>query len=192
MRTEKGQPGYVKARKQKYLLGAVVEFAIVIAIFVTGYIQTGSRLNLLTVVAVVGCLPAAKMRGCNLSQWHLTRVSKKTKYQELEEKAPLILKAYDMIITSSQKIMPLDAVVVSGHIVCGYASNPKTDETALARHIKDILKDNHYDKMTVKIFHDYTAFLARAEGMNNMAEVEQKESLRREKKIRKIILNISM
>ena len=37
MRTEKGQPGYVKARKQKYLLGAVVEFAIVIAIFVTGY-----------------------------------------------------------------------------------------------------------------------------------------------------------
>ena len=54
MRTEKGQPGYVKARKQKYLLGAVVEFAIVIAIFVTGYIQTGSRLNLLTVVAVVG------------------------------------------------------------------------------------------------------------------------------------------
>ncbi len=54
------------------------------------------------------------------------------------------------------------------------------------------MKDNHYDKMTVKIFHDYTAFLARAEGMNNMAEVEQKESLRREKKIRKIILNISM
>jgi len=42
MRTEKGQPGYVKARKQKYLLGAVVEFAIVIAIFVTGYIQTES------------------------------------------------------------------------------------------------------------------------------------------------------
>ena len=61
MRTEKGQPGYVKARKQKYLLGAVVEFAIVIAIFITGYIQTRSRLNLLTVVAVVGCLPAAKM-----------------------------------------------------------------------------------------------------------------------------------
>ena len=47
---------------------------------------------------------------------------------------------------------------------------------------KTFLKDNHYDKMTVKIFHDYTAFLARAEGMNNMAEVEQKESLRREKK----------
>ena len=191
MRTEKGQPGYVKARKQKYLLGAVVEFAIVIAIFVTGYIQTGSRLNLLTVVAVVGCLPAAKMLVEFITMAPYKSIEE-AKYQELEEKAPLILKAYDMIITSSQKVMPLDAVVVSGHIVCGYASNPKTDEEALARHIKDILKDNHYDKMTVKIFHDYTAFLSRAEGMNNMAAVEQKESLRREKKIRKIILNISM
>ena len=174
MRTEKGQPGYVKARKQKYLLGAVVEFAIVIAIFVTGYIQTGSRLNLLTVVAVVGCLPAAKMLVEFITMAPYKSIEE-AKYQELEE-----------------KVKPLDAVVVSGHIVCGYASNPKTDEAALARHIKDILKDNHYDKMTVKIFHDYTAFLSRAEGMNNMAAVEQKESLRREKKIRKIILNISM
>ncbi len=76
MRTEKGQPGYVKARKQKYLLVAVVEFAIVIAIFVTGYIQTGSRLNLLTVVAVVGCLPAAKML-VEFIKWHRIRVLKK-------------------------------------------------------------------------------------------------------------------
>ena len=99
MRTEKGQPGYVKARKQKYLLGAVVEFAIVIAIFVTGYIQTGSRLNLLTVVAVVGCLPAAKMLVEFITMAPYKSIEE-AKYQELEEKAPLILKAYDMIITS--------------------------------------------------------------------------------------------
>ena len=103
MRTEKGQPGYVKARKQKYLLGAVVEFAIVIAIFVTGYIQTGSRLNLLTVVAVVGCLPAAKMLVEFITMAPYKSIEE-AKYQELEEKAPLILKAYDMIITSSQRL----------------------------------------------------------------------------------------
>ena len=88
MRTEKGQPGYVKARKQKYLLGAVVEFAIVIAIFVTGYIQTGSRLNLLTVVAVVGCLPAAKMLVEFITMAPYKSIEE-AKYQELEEKAPL-------------------------------------------------------------------------------------------------------
>ena len=191
MKTEKGKPGYVKARKRKYLLGAIAEFAIVIAIFITGYMQTGSRLNLLTVVAVVGCLPAAKMLVEFITMAPYKSIDD-AKYQELEEKAPLILKAYDMVITSSQKVMPLDAVAVSGHVVCGYASNPKTDETTLASHIKEILQNNHYDKMTVKIFHDYTAFLSRAEGMNNIAAVEQKESLRREKKILRIILNISM
>lgn len=63
MKTEKGQKGYLKARKQKYLIASVVEFAVVTAVFVTGYIQTGSRLNLLTVVAVVGCLPGSKDAG---------------------------------------------------------------------------------------------------------------------------------
>lgn len=191
MKTEKGQKGYLKARKQKYLIAAIAEFAVVIAIFITGYMQTGSRLNLLTIVAVVGCLPAAKMLVEFITMAPHKGISEE-KYQELEEHAPLILRAYDMIITSSQKVMPLDAVVVSGHVVCGYASNPRTDETALADHIKEILKNNHYDKMTIKIFHDYKAFLSRAEGMNNIAAVDKNESMRREKAILKIILNISM
>ena len=58
---EKGQPGYIKWRKEKYLIGTIAEFAVVIALVVLGYVQTKTKLNLLTVVAVVGCLPASKM-----------------------------------------------------------------------------------------------------------------------------------
>lgn len=54
MTIEKGQPGYIKARKMKYLIFAIVEFAIVAALVILGYVQTGSKMNLLTVVAVVG------------------------------------------------------------------------------------------------------------------------------------------
>ena len=61
MKLEKGQPGYIKARKLRYLMLAVAEFAIVAAVFILGYMQTGSRMNLFTVAAAVGCLPAAKM-----------------------------------------------------------------------------------------------------------------------------------
>ena len=61
MKIEKGQPGYIKARKMRYLLYAVVEFAMVAAVFILGYVQTKSRLNLFTVLAIIGCLPAAKM-----------------------------------------------------------------------------------------------------------------------------------
>ena len=61
MKIEKGNPGYIKAQKRKYLIWTLAEFAIVIAVFVFGYIQTGTKKNLFTVVAAVGCLPAAKM-----------------------------------------------------------------------------------------------------------------------------------
>ena len=191
MKIEKGQPGYIKARKVRYLMLAIAEFAIVTAVYVLGYMQTGTKANLFTVVAVVGCLPAAKM----LVEF-ITMAPHKSidvdKYQEIETKADLVIRGYDMVITSSEKVMPLDAVGISGHVVCGYTSSPKTDETALARHIKNILQENHFEKMTVKIFHDYSAFLARAEGMNNIAAVEKTGTRKREKEIRKIILNISM
>ena len=61
MRIEKGQPGYLKAQKVKYLIWALGEFVVVVGLVVLGYIQTGSKLNLFTVAAVVCCLPAAKM-----------------------------------------------------------------------------------------------------------------------------------
>ena len=39
MKIEKGQPGYIKAQKTKYLIWALAEFGIVVAILVLGYMQ---------------------------------------------------------------------------------------------------------------------------------------------------------
>lgn len=191
MKIQKGKPGYIKAQKTKLLIWTVAEFAIVIALVVLGYIQTGSRLNLLTVVAVVGCLPAAKM----LVEF-ITMAPHKSidpdKYKEITEKAPLLTKVYDTIITGDDKIMPVDVFVISGHTVFGYTSSEKTDEVKVARYLKEMLHNNRIDKVTVKVLHDYKAFLARAEGMNSIMTVEQPENRKKEKKIRHLILTTSM
>ncbi len=191
MSVEKGQAGYLKVRKIKYLIYAVIEFGIVIALVILGYVQTGSKVNLFTVIAVVGCLPAAKMLVEYIAMAPYKSIFPEV-YQEIEEKAPLLTKAYDMVITSTEKVMPVKVFVISDHVVCGYTDSEKTDEVKCARYIKEMLKNNGYDKMTVKVFHDYTAFLARAEGMNNIAAVEQPESRRRERSIKKLILTLSM
>lgn len=191
MKIEKGQMGYLKALKKKYLLWSLGEFGIVAAVFILGYVQTKTKQNLFTIVAVVGCLPAAKMLVEFITVSPHQGIEKE-KFEEIEEKAPLIMRLYDMLFTSAQKAMPVDALVVSGHVVCGYASNPRTDEAALSEYIKGILKDNRYDKMTVKIFHNYKMFLARAEGLNNMAAVERPENDRNEQKIKKILFSIAM
>lgn len=191
MKIEKGRPGYIRFRKTKYLLWAVIEFAVVIALVVIGIVQSGSHMNLLTVVAVVGCLPAAKMLVEYITMAPYQSIAS-DKCKEIEEKAPLLTRVYDLVITSPEKVMQVDAIVISGHTVCGYTSNEKTDETKVARYIKEMLHNHKYEKVTVKVFHDYVAFLSRAEGMNSIAAIEKPDNRRRERRIRHLLLTTSM
>ena len=84
-KAERGKPGYINSLKKKYLIMSLIEFAVVAAIFAVGYSQTGSRLNLFTVVAILGCLPACK----NLVEFIVVVPHKgiePAKYEEIEEK----------------------------------------------------------------------------------------------------------
>ena len=56
----KGNYGYIKAKRNRVIIRTIIFFAISLAIFVAGYITTGTRKNLFTIVAVLGCLPACK------------------------------------------------------------------------------------------------------------------------------------
>lgn len=191
MKIEKGQPGYVNSQKTKYLIWAVGEFIVVIALVALGYIQTGTKLNLFTIAAVVCCLPAAKML-VEFITMAPHRSIEPERYAQIQEKASLLTKVYDTILTSKDKVMPVDAFVISGHTVCGYTKSPKTDEVKAAKYVKEMLQKNKCEKVTVKIFHDYTAFITRVEGMNNIASVDQPENKKREHKIKNLILSTSI
>lgn len=58
-RIEKGTPGYLDYKKKVEIIRTVIYFLLVAAIFTLGYVQTKTRSNLLTVVAILGCLPPA-------------------------------------------------------------------------------------------------------------------------------------
>ena len=191
MKIEKGQPGYIKARKLKYLVWAIGEFAVVAVLVIVGYLKTGSILNLFTVIAVVGCLPASKMLVEFITMAPHKGIEPE-KFAEIEEKAGLITRIYDTVITGNGKVMPVDAFVISGRTICGYAGSPKANEAETARYIKEMLQNSHVDKVTVKIFCDYVAFLSRAEGMNNIATAESGGEGNREAKIKQLILSTSM
>lgn len=190
-KAERGKPGYINSLKKKYLIISLVEFAIVAAIFTLGYFQTGSRLNLFTVVAILGCLPACK----NLVEYIVVVPHKGieyAKYEEIEEKAPAIIKVYDLVVAGQAKLMQLDVVAISGSTVIGYTSSEKTDEKKLSEYLKKLFEAGGYDKITVKIFHDYKSFLARAEGMNSIATVDKQSIKKRERKLRSLIYNTSL
>ena len=189
--SERGKPGYIKSLKKKYLIISLIEFAVVAAILILGITQTGSRLNLFTVVAILGCLPACK----NLVEFIVVAPHKGielAKYEEIEKKAPSIIKVYDLVVAGQSKLMQLDVVAISANTVIGYASSEKTDEVKLAEYLKKLFEAGGYTKITVKIFHDYTAFLTRAEGMNSIATVDKQSIKKRERKLRSLIYNTSL
>ena len=66
---KKGSPGYLDYKKRMEILRAVIYFAIVAAIILLGYSQTHTKKNLLTVVGIVGCLPACKVLVGVITRW---------------------------------------------------------------------------------------------------------------------------
>ena len=191
MKVAKGNPGYIKNRKRKVILKTVLQFGIVVAFLVLGIMETKSRLNLLTLVAVLGCLPASKSL-VEVIMLFPHRSINQSVSDEIQEKTSELTVAYDLVFTSEKHIMPVDCVVISDNTICGYTSNEKTDTVFAAKHTKQILYANQFTNVSVKIFDNYTAFVTRAEGMNNIAAVEKNDTKKKEEKIRQVILNISL
>ncbi len=191
MKAIKGEAGYLSACKKKLGFLAALEFGIVFLIFATGYITTHTRLNLLTVVAVVGCLPASKMLVEFIAVFPYKTIDRELA-KDIERKSGLLTTAYDLVITDKDRLMHVEAVVISNHTVFGYTQDPKTDLEHTAAYIRSTLEANGRPKVMVKLFSEYVPFLSRAEGLNNMAQVDRAADKELESAIRQTILNISM
>ena len=191
MKIAKGNPGYIEKRKQNRILKTVMQFGIVAALLVLGVAQTNTRLNLLTLVAVLGCLPASKslVEVIMLFPHHSIEAAKAN---EIREKTPELTVAYDLVFTSEKHIMPVDCVIISDNTICGYTSKEKTDTVFAAKHLKQILYANQFTNVSVKIFDNYNAFVNRAGEMNSLAVKTGSDTKKKEAKIQQIILNISL
>lgn len=187
---KKGRPGYLEYKLQMEILRTVIYFAIVAALFWLGYSQTHSNQNLLTVVAVVGCLPASKaLVGVITRLPH--RSMEKRLVREIREKSASLTMIYDLVLTSKEKIMPVECIAISGDKILGYTSSDKVDTAYAVKFVKEILAQNQISKTNMQLLHQYGDFLSHLEKMNKA--VEGKESPKeQERQIANVILNISL
>lgn len=187
----KGNPGYLEYKKKVEIIRTVIYFALVAAIFFLGYSQTHSKKNLLTIVAVVGCLPASKALVGVITRFPYPSIAA-IRAEEIKSKTSHITVIYDMIITSREKVMPVNCIVLSGNTIFGYTDSEKVDLKYAATHIRGMLNQNQFPEVSVKILNNYTAFLARVEGLDSIAAVEKSDTRAIEEKMANVILNISM
>ncbi len=189
-KVKKGQAGYLIFKMKAQILRTIIYFALCILIFGLGYWQTGSKENLLTVVAVVGILPSSKALVDVIVRIPY-RTIKPEIAEEIAQKSNYLMVIYDLIITSSEKIMPVACIVISGNKIFGYTDNKKVDVNLVASNIKKMLASHDYD-VSVKILNEYKPFLSRVEGLNNIQEVERSNTKQDEKIMALLIQQISL
>lgn len=159
-KVKKGTYGYIKYEKKKQALITFILFLIPMVIYVTGYIQTKTRLNLFTVVAILGCLPACKAL-VGLIMIVMQKPMPKEKYEEAKKAAGNLVAGYELVFTAYEHTSPVNALIVCGDQIVCYTPDEKTDIAYLEKHITGILTGNGYSTVQVRVIRDFRKYLQR-------------------------------
>lgn len=164
----KGQYGYIKWQRSVTIFRTVLMFGISLALFGIGIWSTGSRKNLLTIVAVLGCLPASKSAVNMIMLLRAKGCSEKVK-EQVSKCGTGLTQLYDMVFTSYEKNYQVSHMVIKGHVVCGYAEDGRCDVKACEKHLDGLLKQGGCKGVTVKIYEELGAY---CEGLENLGKQE--------------------
>lgn len=138
---ERGEYGYLGQKKQKALFGTFLMVLIGIVIFIVGLLLNKMEAtNLFTVIAVCMVMPAAKyfVSYVILLPYKAINVETKERLASYAEENDTVL--YDVVFTSSEKVMHLDCIYVTGHQVIGYTSRAKDNVQVIQEYFKKELK----------------------------------------------------
>lgn len=165
----KGRENYLNTQKKYEILRTVLLFAVSLSLFAAGWIQTGTRANLLTIVAVLGLLPASRS---------LVSAVMFLRFQscpagaaaEIKPHAEGLAVLYDCVFTSYKKNFLVNHMAVRGSVICGYAEDDGLDENEFYRHVGEILKADGHGEVTVKVFKNLSKYTERLEQMKRLEE----------------------
>ena len=163
----KGTKNYINTQKKYEIIRTLLYFGISISLFIAGYIQTGRKTNLLTVVAVLGCLPAGKS-AVSAIMFLRFRSCGADAVSRIEKHCQGLHSLYDMVFTSYQKNYVVSHLAVQGNTVCGYSEKPDFLENDFYKHIDNILKMDGLKDVTVKVFTDLKKYTNRLEQMKEL------------------------
>ena len=167
-RIGKGEYGYIAYQRKVVIIRTVIFFAISAAIFITGYVATGTRKNLLTIIAILGCLPACKSV-VNLVMFAKAKGCSEEAHKEISGIAEDANNAYDLYMTSYDKNYAVSHIVVCGNNVTGFSEDMDPDTVRdCEKHIKEHLAIDGFKDMTVKMFTDLHKYTDRLKQLNEL------------------------
>lgn len=158
-RKQKGQYGYTRSERKKRILITVIMFLIPLVIFFTGLYIHHDRKNILTLIAIMGCLPASKTV-VDLILIYMQKPMSKELYDQISAHVKDMTSLYELSITTYDKTFRISSIVISGLNVVAYSCDSGIDAKAAEAYIKKIVQGNGY-RANVKVFTDLKPYLKR-------------------------------
>ncbi len=188
-KVQKGSYGYLAWQKKASLIRTIVFFALSAAIYIMGILSTGSNKNLLTIVAVLGCLPACKsavgtimfFRASGCSEAAREKIAAAVKMTAAMDYSGSLTEFYDMYFTSYKKNFPISHMVLKGNTICAYTESGNCDCSAGEKHLEQMLVQDGYKHLTVKIFNNLDKYIDR---LGQLAKLDVEEHRSKEEIIR--------
>ncbi len=182
----RGEKGYLAQKKKMEMVKTVVLFAVPVILFVAGMIATKSRINLLTIVAVLGMLPASRSL-VSLIMYLKSHAISEEDYAQIHDLTKNLTGAYDNIFTTYEKTYEVPSVVVRSGNVCGYVATEYKTLDNLEKHLTACIKKEGY-AVNVKIFETIEAYQKRLESLNKLKETDIEKDLA----VRQILFEVSL
>lgn len=151
-RIKKGQPGYIRYRRNFHLIFALILFAMAISLYIAGIKATGDNKNLLTVVAILGMLPASQsvvtcILGFRANSCDKERIEK-INHQISDE----MISLFDLYFTTYDKNYPINHIVMKSNCVCGIMGKTKHSTQEFEKYIEETFSKNGIKGISIKIF----------------------------------------
>ncbi len=151
-RVKKGQFGYIRYRRILHLIMAVVLFAMAVALYFAGIKATGDNKNLLTVVAILGCLPASQSLVTAILGFR-AKCCDKELYTKIEKKLESnMVSIYDLYFTTYDKNYPVSHIVMKNNCLCGLMESSKYSGQELEKYLEETFTKNGIKGVSIKIF----------------------------------------
>lgn len=163
---------YIDTQKKYECIRTALYFGISITLFLAGYLSTKTKTNLLTVVAILGCLPASKSLVSMIMFLRFHSCSRQV-YEVLEPLSASITHLYDLVFTTEK----VNFVIAHGAYRAGclilYAEQPM-DTQALEMHVQEYLKRSNISGVHVKVYTNMKKYAERLQQLCLLEEESEK------------------
>ena len=170
-KSTKGEFDYITRQRKIEIIKTVIMLGLSVAIYIAGYITTGSNKNLMTIVAILGCLPASKS-AVNMIMFIRAKGCTQKLHEQIEPHSEGLSQLYDVVLTSYERTYEISQMVYKANNLIGITENPKCKVPEAEKHILTMSAQDGIKDITVKIFTDPVKYLNR---IDQLRELEGEE-----------------